>query len=415
MKAETGLMFPGLPQGFLASLAQQVDDLGLGRLSLVGGAVRDALLHQRCSDPWRQPTDLDLVLEGSCEAFVHRLQDTFGPQRVSQVLLHEQFGTAELLIDGVLLDLAAARIETYPAPGQNPTVKRGALDEDLARRDFTVNSIAMVLQSDGRQRLMDPRGGLEHLVKRQLVFLHEASVTDDPTRVIRAARYGARLGFRLAPDSLSQVQRTLAAWPWAWQQGDPVDAVPPALGTRLRMELDLLLEREPWPEALALLQEWTAMALLDPGLQNEPRLERRLRWAARLGLPALVALVAAASNPIALGQRLQIPLQQQRWLEEWSELRRWLLQEVMEQPWLEWSALDWTQRIEAGRWSVEAVALVVVENPACRRPLLRWWGRWRHVVSPISARELIAQGLRPGPQLGEALREARAQVLEGMR
>ena len=305
-----GLMFPGLPQGFLASLAQQVDDLGLGRLSLVGGAVRDALLHQRCSDPRRQPTDLDLVLEGSCEAFVRSLQDTFGPQRVSQVLLHEQFGTAELLIEGVLLDLASARIETYPAPGQNPIVERGALDEDLARRDFTVNAMAVVLQSDGRQQLMDPHGGLEHLVKRQLAFLHEASVTDDPTRVIRAARYGARLGFRLAPDSLSQVQSTLEAWPWAWQQGDPADTVPPALGTRLRMELELLLEREPWPEALALLQEWTAMSLLDPGLQNESRLERRLRWAVRLRLPALVALVAAASNPIALGQRLQIPLQQ---------------------------------------------------------------------------------------------------------
>jgi poly(A) polymerase len=414
MKAEMGLMVPGLPPGLLASLAQQVDDLGLGRLALVGGAVRDALLHQRCNDPLRQPTDLDLVLEGSCEAFVRSLQDTFGPQRVSQVLLHEQFGTAELLIDGVLLDLAAARIETYPAPGQNPIVERGALEEDLARRDFTVNAMAVVLHSEGSQHLMDPHGGLEHLLKRQLAFLHAGSVTDDPTRVIRAARYGARLGFRLAPEALSQVERTLAAWPWAWHHGDPVDAVPPSLGTRLRMELDLLLEWEPWPEALALLQEWTAMSLLDSGLQNEPRLERRLRWAARLGLPALVALVAAASNPIALGQRLQIPRQQQRWLEELIELRRWLLQELA-QPWDEWTALDWTHRIEAGRWSVEAVALAVVDNPPCRQPLLRWWGRWRHVVSPISARELIAQGLRPGPQLGEALRQARAQVLEGMR
>ena len=156
------------------------------------------------------------------------------------------------------------------------------------------------------------------------------------------------------------------------------------------------------------------MSLLDPGLQHEPRLKRRLRWAERLGLPALVALVAAASNPIALGQRLQIPLPQQRWLEEFIELRQWLLQELA-QPWDEWTALDWTHRIEAGRWSVEAVALAVVDNPPCRQPLLRWWGRWRHVVSPISARELIAQGLRPGPQLGEALRQARAQVLEGMR
>jgi len=415
MKAEMGLMVPGLPQGLLASLAQQVDDLGLGRLALVGGAVRDALLHQRCSDPRRQPTDLDLVLEGSCEAFVRSLQDTFGPQRVSQVLLHEQFGTAELLIDGVLLDLAAARIETYPAPGQNPTVERGSLDEDLARRDFTVNAMAVVLQSEGSQHLMDPHGGLEHLLKRQLAFLHEGSVADDPTRVIRAARYGARLGFRLAPEALTQVQRTLEAWPWAWHHGDPVDAVPPALGTRLRMELDLLLEREPWPEALALLQAWSAMPLLDPWLQSDSRLIRRLGWASRLGLPAMAALVASASDPIALAQRLQIPLQQQRWLAELLELRSWLLTEASSHSWAEWDVLRWTRSIEAGRWSVDAVALTVLDNPPCWRQLLRWWGRWRHVVSPVSARELMAKGLRPGPELGEALRQGREQVLAGMR
>ena len=415
MKAGSGLTFPGLTQSLLSCLAQQARDQGLGRLSLVGGAVRDALLHHRFQDPWRAPPDLDLVIEGSCDALVHRLQDTFGPQRVSNVLFHQQFSTAELVMDGVLLDLADARTETYPAPGQNPIVQSGVLGEDLARRDFTINAMALVLQSDGSQLLMDPHGGQQHLASRLLVFLHDSSVADDPTRVIRAARYGARLGFHLAPEALVQLGSTLAAWPWAWRHGDPVDAVPPALGTRLRMELDLLLEQEPWHEALGLLQKWTAMSLLDPGLQSEPRLKRRLDWAARLGLPAMAALVAAASDPIALGQRLQIPLQQQRWLQELIELRTWLEAEEISHACSDWGALEWTRRIESGRWSVESVALAVVDNPPCRRPLLRWLGRWRHVASPINARELIAQGLSPGPELGEALRQSREQVLEGMR
>ena len=129
----------------------------------------------------------------------------------------------------------------------------------------------------------------------------------------------------------------------------------------------------------------------------------------------MAALVAAASDPIALAQRLQMPLQQQRWLEELLELRSWLLDEVLLHSWSDWDVLEWTRKIEACRWSVEAVALAVVDNPPCRRPLLRWWGRWRHVVSPISARELMAEGLRPGPELGEALRQAREQVLAVMR
>ena len=120
-------------------------------------------------------------------------------------------------IDGLSIDLARARAEIYPAPGLNPLVEPDSLEKDLARRDFTVNAMAVVLQPDGRRLLLDPHGGQEHLVKRQLAFLHEGSVKDDPTRVIRAARYGARLGFSLAPEALSQVRRTLTAWPWAWR------------------------------------------------------------------------------------------------------------------------------------------------------------------------------------------------------
>ena len=88
--------------------------------------------------------------------------------------------------------------------------------------------------------------------------------------------------------------------------GDPVVSVPPALGTRLRMELELLLDREPWEEALGLLRAWSAMPLLDPCLQADPWLTRRLHQAKRLGLPALAALVAAASDPCSLALRLQI-------------------------------------------------------------------------------------------------------------
>jgi len=211
------------------------------------------------------------------------------------------------------------------------------------------------------------------------------------------------------------VKCTVESWPWAWRTGDSLEAVPPALGTRLRMELELLLDREPWEKALQLLRAWSAMPLLDPCLQTDRRLIRRLYQASRLGLSTMTALVAASSDPLQLGSRLQVPLHQQRLLEALIELRCWIDAERLPQPWKKWNALEWTSRLERERWPVEAVALAVTDNYLCRRPLLRWWGCWRHVTSPVSAHELIAQGTPPGPELGEALCRRREQELRKMR
>ena len=100
--------------------------------------------------------------------------------------------------------------------------------------------------------------GQQDLAARRLRLLHANSLVDDPTRLIRAARYAARLGFELDPSALEQARRVLQAWPWGWRPGSPPQPVPPALGTRLRMELELLLDREPWHEALDRLQTWGA-------------------------------------------------------------------------------------------------------------------------------------------------------------
>ncbi len=406
---------PGFPGSLLFALVEQAQSVGVSRVALVGGAVRDLLLHHLNRDPWHEPPDLDLLLEGSSIDFVKHVQDQFGDERLSELYLHEQFGTAEVVLDCVHFDVASARTESYPSPGQNPLVLTGTIEQDLARRDFTVNAMALVLQPDGAHQLLDPQHGRDHLAKRQLAFLHSASVSDDPTRIVRGARYCARLDFHLTPDSLKQIQSTIAEWPWAWRTGDPLAAVPPALGTRLRMELELLFDREPWRKALWLLQQWSAMSLLDCQLQRDSRLSRRLAQGRRLGLPALAVLVAAATDPVSLASRLQIPRQQQLWLQGLMNCRDWLANEVTREAWSSWGALDWTQRLERQRWPSEVVALAVLDNTSFRRPLLRWWGRWRHVTSPVSAHELIAQGIPPGPELGEVLCKRREQELRKMR
>ena len=418
---------PGISPDLLSTVQDAARVCGVTRLALVGGAVRDALLHHQHQDPWRGLPDLDLVVEGSAEGLAHCLLHRCGPERVSELRVHGSYGTVELMLDGVLLDLAAARKEYYPAPGFNPVVELGLLELDLARRDFTVNAIAFELplnavapQRSVQQRLLDLHGGQAHLARRQLAFLHNSSVADDPTRVIRAARYGARLGFSLAPEAAQQITDTLVTWPWSWHVGDLPEQAPPALAMRLRMELELLLAREPWPQALNLLQAWRGLELLDPGLQSDGRLLRRLGHAQRLGLPLLTALVAGAADPIALAARLQMPLKQQRVLQQQQSLLDWLAEMSPDQV-SAWSAAHWTQALERQNLMPEAVAhaVCVIAQPAADaafwKPLLRWWGRWRHLKATVTAKDLIAGGWKPGPALGEELRRLRWQRLEQLR
>lgn len=151
---------------------------------LVGGVVRDLLLG-------RKRGDVDLVVEGDV-----------GPLAVAlggDVRGHDRFGTATVQLAGLSIDLARARAESYPYPGALPEVTPATIDEDLARRDFTINAMALPLHSE--PRLIDPHGGLGDLRDGLLRILHAGSFADDPTRALRAARYAARLGLRLEADT----------------------------------------------------------------------------------------------------------------------------------------------------------------------------------------------------------------------
>ena len=380
-------------------------------MALVGGAVRDLLLHRLHNDPWRGLTDLDLVVQGRASELVKDLAGQLGEAVVQRCQEHGAYGTVELELnlDGqqVLLDVATARCETYPVPAENPQVSFGSLADDLARRDFSINAMALDLASG---TLLDPHGGQADLELRQLRFLHDGSVRDDPTRLVRGARYAARLGLELEGASADQAAATLVQWPWPWRQGDPPAEAPSALGTRLRMELELLLEREPWPAALGALQRWGALALLDPTLQADTQWPRRLRWAARLGLPLLVAMVAGARQPLALAARLQLPQRQQRLLAQWLELRRQLGERQQDDS-LPVLPEHWCALLEASGCSPEAVALALACSSGPRRPLLRWLLRWRQVKAELTAADLLAAGMRQGPELGQRLRQLRAERL----
>src|SRR4051794_11236325 len=191
---------------------------------VVGGAVRDALLS-------RTPKELDLVVEGDAIPVARR-----AAKRIDgSLVVHDRFKTATITADGVSFDLASARQERYPRPGALPEVTLGAtIAQDLARRDFTVNAIAVGVDSD---RLIEWPGAEQDLQNRLLRVLHERSFRDDPTRMLRLLRYAARLDFDVHDDTKRLIDPRLT---------DTVS------GDRLGNELRLLLH-EP-PAALHLLE-----------------------------------------------------------------------------------------------------------------------------------------------------------------
>jgi poly(A) polymerase len=410
---------PDVPPQLLAAL---VEAAAGQRLALVGGVVRDLLLHRHHQDPWRGLPDLDLVVEGSAAALVERLPEALEHQLRQTVPLRQQhhgrYGTVAVELElpahfgGIwLLDLASARQEVYPQPAENPRVSPGSLEQDLARRDLTVNAMALVLPRDAaaEAQLLDPHGGQADLAERRLRFVHHESLRDDPTRLLRAARYAARLGFGLAPEALEQARTTLADWPWPWHMGDDPANAPPALATRLRMELELLLEREPWPQSLALLQQWGGLGLLDPGLQRDHRWRRRLRWARRFRLPLLTVFVASAEEALPLARRLQLPHRTIRLIQRLHDLCA-RLDQITDLP---HAPSFWTSVLEASGTTPEAVALALVCEQRPRRPLLQWLFHWRHVTAGLTAQQLMAkEGLRPGPEVGCRLAQLRRQRLD---
>ncbi len=407
--------WPNLIKNLLLDISYTAKKIDIKNIAVVGGAVRDQLLKKLNNSEFNavnHTKDIDLVIEGSVIELVKMLEKELGLRRFYNLKLHKSYNSAEIKIDGFKLDLSTARLEEYEKPGENPNIYPCIIEEDLKRRDFTINSIGIDISSS---KMIDPHGGQDSLKRRELKFLHSKSVEDDPTRIIRAARYSARLAFNLHPKSLRQIQSTLSNWPWGWKEGDDNNLAPPALSTRLRLELELLIYQERWDIALKNLQSWGALVLLDHGLQNDLGWERRLRWAKRLNVNLLTALIAGANNSLSLASRLQLPKRQQDLLKESFEIEEFLNRSNLYKESILWTPSKWSKSIENNHWNPQAVALTICKGGPMWRELLRWWGRWRLIQSPITAKELMAKGWEAGPELGKKLKALRDTRLDNLR
>ncbi len=184
--AQRHIRIPPYLEGFLKDIGRLASELGF-KAYLVGGAVRDLLLR-------KEVYDVDIVVEGRAIDLARRVAERFGVE----VHPFEEFGTAHIKVGDIKVEFATARRETYPKPGAYPKVEEASLKEDLIRRDFTVNAMALSINPEDFGTLIDYFGGLRDLKDRIIRILHPVSFIEDPVRILRALRFAGRLDFRLS-------------------------------------------------------------------------------------------------------------------------------------------------------------------------------------------------------------------------
>jgi len=232
-------------------------------LYLVGGVVRDLLLG-------RANFDLDLVVEGDAIGLARKLLQ--GARR--EITTHPRFNTAKIKWDKWSVDLATARSETYAKPGALPRVKPGSISDDLFRRDFTINAMAVSLSPSRYGELIDLYGGRNDLENKLIRILHEKSFVDDATRIWRGLRYEQRLNFQLEPVTLELLKRDIPM----------LDTIS---GDRIRHELEFILKEEKPEGILRRSGELGVLAKLHPALKGNGWLAEKFRRARDFAYPNL--------------------------------------------------------------------------------------------------------------------------------
>lgn len=368
---------------------------------LVGGFVRDALLGIR-------QKDLDITVVGDGVVLAHRLASELG----TQAEVADRFGTATVPVGGGLdLDLVTARRESYPSPGALPLVEPGTLEDDLARRDFTINALAVPIAGDGFGGLIDTHGGTADLAGRLVRVLHPRSFADDPTRIFRAVKYAERLGFNIERDTLELILQAVR------------DGALATISTERAVRELLLVLEEPHSEAmLAALDRLGVLSSVHPGLAwAYPRGHVRLAGDSELTpaqrRDAYLAAIAAeyAYNPQeaeALARWLRLPAGLVRLMRDAAALAGL------------WPRLSNEELRPSDVYNMlsglDGAALQAFSRLEALRADDTGWGRFQEFMSRtrklkpgLTGDYLRAAGIKEGPVYKEAMRALREAVLDG--
>ncbi len=387
-------LIPSEKQTLLSNIAALAASLNMS-CYVVGGFVRDLLLGKPVND-------LDVVVEGDAIKLGNKLIETYG----GKLTPHFKFHTAiwqlpeTFTFQPSTLDLITARKETYEKPGALPTVTPSTIEDDLRRRDFTINAMALRLDGEGLGEILDPLKGQTDLEQGAIRALHPNSLLDDPTRIFRAIRYEGRYGFAMDAETLGMID------------AKALNVLHSLSGERLRRELDLILDEE---QSAGMLARAASLGVLTAIHPRMPEFDQEyadfLEMDDHLDIQAdrramgyvLWFMDLFEDEVILLSNRLDFT--NELTLAVWAaaQLKRGLTHLVDMKP------SEWTYALEKlPLLSIYAVYLISRENA-----LLSYISIWRHVKSKTSGDDLKAMGLPPGPRFGEILTRLRSAWLDG--
>jgi tRNA nucleotidyltransferase (CCA-adding enzyme) len=385
---------------FLTVVGELSDARGQ-RICLVGGAVRDLLLKRR-------NLDFDLVVEGDVLGLARQLAragkgvDRVDKEGEERVTVHRRFGTAKFRRGGLTIDLAMARSETYDSPGALPTVKPGTIEDDLRRRDFSINAMAVFLMPASFGQLLDPHGGREDLDRGLVRILHDGSFVDDATRMLRAVRYEQRLGFKLEQDT----ERLLRA---------NISSLDTISGDRIRRELELILSEDCPERSLERAQGLGILQQLAPYIEIDNRISEGFQKARqqKQTYPAvymMLLIYPLGENDIErfIG-RLSIVGQLAKAMRQIPRLKDELpcLDDQCPTPSAVYRLLK--------RYYVEAIvaAWLYSGSQTISARVESYLNKYRYVNPALDGTDLQRLGIQPGPRMGRMLETLREAKIDG--
>ncbi|MEA5419501.1 CBS domain-containing protein [Spirulina sp. CCNP1310] len=416
---------------FLQQLTQSATERGW-HLYIVGGVVRDLLLHQGREEPLPLVQDLDLVVDGfhrAAEAgagveLAKAIQQWYPQARLS---VHGAFQTAALLwhqdprLGSLAVDIATARTEFYPYPAANPEVEASSIRQDLYRRDFTINAMALRLTSPREGEILDFFGGMGDLRSRLIRVLHVNSFIEDPTRIYRAVRFAVRLGFKLEAQTVDLIRYAIESG--VYNRSLAHDPKAPALTTRLRAELQYILTTPHWLGALQLLQDLGALGCLHPQLALTRTVARQLRlldrglrqWEYSPQFPPwllkLELLLSQLPTPEALraADQLQLPLASCQRLAQWQGVKSQITV-ALGDPLSPSQIVQILQPIDR----TLLVGLLTQVPRSVRQRIWQYLTQWSVERSPLNGGDLQQLGYPRGPLYRQILDQLLGATLDGM-
>ena len=363
------------------------------RLYLVGGAVRDLLLG-------RVPEDLDFVLEGNALDFSHIVEREFDGYVVSE----SQFSTSKVRLGDLDLDFAMARNENYRNPGALPTVTRGSIDQDLGRRDFTMNAMALPIYEWGHLGVIDPYGGNEDIQNRRIRVLHERSFVDDATRIMRAVRYERRLRFVIEEKTEHMLRRDLSM-------------LATISGDRIRSEFRKWMKEYNSLDLMIRASDLGITQVVEPGLNRSVDFLKDLKR--DFGLMALnekpyFAVLAYFMNEgegESFIKKLKLPQSYSRVIRDSIQLKHYS-SNLFDERWTSSQMDNVLNPFSVA--AIKACIFVKGKNDALSQHLMRYLNHIRNLKPYLSGKDLIALGVDSGPIIGQILSALRNAHLENV-